>query len=135
MTEKYPTGAKIPASFDHTAAFEEHIKPLLQELEAACLKHGVALSYSITHARSLFEKDHDQMRMTSEGCVGNVYASMHDARGLTFSTASILLERFPHATANPPMFTQLMSEIPRVISNVFQDLINGEVISSEQSDQ
>lgn len=135
MTEKYPTGAKIPASFDHTAAFEEHIKPMLKQLEEACLQHGVALSYSITHARSLFEKDCDQMRMTSEGCVGNIYASMHDARGLSFSTAALMLNQYPQATSNPLMFTQLMSEIPRVISNVFQDLINGEVISSEQSDQ
>lgn len=131
MTEKYPIGAKIPASFDHTAAFEEHVTPLLRQLEAACLEHGVALTYSITHARSLFETG-DGMRLHSEGCVGNIYASMHDARGLTFSTAAIMLNQYPQATSNPPMFTDLMSNIPGLISGIYKQLINGEVKASDQ---
>lgn len=114
-------GDPIPCSYDSEAAYNQHVKPLVEQIVALCNEHDIAIDINATFSRVMESDDNgfnEEAACGGAGCNAGMH-SMALSIGTGFIKALIAAERRGDAGINDPrvMIALLMSVCDAVQSS------------------
>lgn len=97
-------GDPIPCSYDSEAAYEQHVKPLIEQITALCNEHDIAIDINVTYSRTMESDDGGFNEAAACGGAG-CNAAMHSMAlsiGTAFTKALVAHDRDDKSAINDP---------------------------------